>query len=213
MKKIIWKLDYNDSQRKAIFNWRGPGHLMSDQAHSLTSTLFDNVVRWFQTFLSPKSKSHSSYSKKHMNLAHTTNRKNSQSDKWAKSQCLLLFSMRSPYLIVHGTHIVNIVFKFIVHSWFNAYNTQDLQLKSYIILHIGNAKFIKKNRAWFATVRYFIVMFIRYYVFTTIEFCSTSLSAFLFSFNQEIKNFERNFWTPAEFHLKAIYKRYKHHIL
>lgn len=119
---------------------------MSDQAHSLTSTLFDNVVRWFQTFLSPKSKSHSSYTKKkHMNLAHTTNRKNSQSDKWAKSQCLLLFSMRSPYLIVHGTHIVNIVFKFIVHSWFNAYNTQDLQLKSYIILHIGNAKFIKKK--------------------------------------------------------------------
>lgn len=56
-------------------------------------------------------------------------------------------------------------------------------------------------------------MFIRYYVFTTIEFRSTSLSAFLFSFNQEIENFERNFWTPAESHLKAIYKRYKHHIL
>lgn len=80
-----------------------------------------------------------------MNLAQILQKqnKNSQSDKWAKSQCLLLFSMRSPYLIVHGTHIVNIVFKFIVHSWFNAYNTQDLQLKSYIILHIGNAKFIK----------------------------------------------------------------------
>ena len=125
---------------------------MSDQAHSLTSTLFDDTLGRFQSFLTPKSKFTSSHTK-HMNLAHTTNKKNSQNDKWAKSQCLLLFSMRSPYLIVHGTHIVNIVFKIIVHSWFNAYNTQDLQLKSNIILQPGNAKFI--NGARFATCSIF----------------------------------------------------------
>jgi len=47
---------------------------MSDQAHSLTSTLFDDAVGRFQSFLTPKSKFTSSHTK-HMNLAHTTNKK------------------------------------------------------------------------------------------------------------------------------------------
>lgn len=126
---------------------------------------------------------HSSYTEKNIHESganYYKQNKNSQSDKWAKSQCLLLFSMRSPYLIVHGTHIVNIVFKFIVHSWFNAYNTQDLQLK-FIHYSPHRKRQIYQNWAWFANVRYFIVMFIRHYVFTTIEFSSTSLSAFFYS--------------------------------
>lgn len=47
-----------------------------------------------------------------MNLAQTTLKTTNERNPNA----CCYFSMRSPYLIVHGTHIVNIVFKIIVHS-------------------------------------------------------------------------------------------------
>jgi len=140
-------------------------------------------------------------------------KQNSQSDKWAKSQCLLLFSMRSPYLIVHGTHIVNIVFKFIVHSWFNAYNTQDLQLKSNIILHIGNAKFIKtRPDLWlFSIFNCNVHPSLRLHNYRILFHKSKCL--FYSPLTKKSKISNEIFEPPAESHLKAIYKRYKHHIL